>query len=166
MHVIYHILWPGYISIPLHTDNHTRDLVLNSKPNSPPSLTTRSHYSNCYRGLGFGYGSFISLSFGNGFGYGGFHRLGCGCGHGGYGYGSGYGNFGYGYHCHPFFYGRYGFSSFYWNPTPGDQCLKLQRPSKFDLSNWTTKLTLKLFPQKYVVSQNFGHFSIVPISPS
>lgn len=31
MHVIYHILWPGYISIPLHTDNHTRDLVVNSK---------------------------------------------------------------------------------------------------------------------------------------
>ncbi|XP_061048679.1 keratin-associated protein 19-3-like [Eubalaena glacialis] len=71
-----------------------------------------SYYSNYYGGLSYGYGGFGGQGYGYGCGCGSFCRLRYGCGFRGYGYDSGYGSFGYGCHRYPFFYGRYGFSSF------------------------------------------------------
>ncbi|XP_068401796.1 keratin-associated protein 19-8-like [Eschrichtius robustus] len=65
----------------------------------------RSHYSNYYGGLGYGYGGFGGLGYGYGCGCDSFHRLGYGCGFRGYGYDC--------CHYHPLRYGGYGFSSFY-----------------------------------------------------
>ncbi|XP_069396725.1 keratin-associated protein 19-8-like [Delphinus delphis] len=64
---------------------------------------TKSHYSNYYGGLGYGYGGFGGLGYGYGCGCGSFCRLGYGCGFRGYRYG----------YCGPLCYGGYGFSSFY-----------------------------------------------------
>ncbi|XP_044606858.1 keratin-associated protein 19-3-like [Equus asinus] len=72
-----------------------------------------SHYSNYYRGLGYGFGGSSELGHGYGCGCGSFHRMGSS-------FGSGCSSFhrlgsgGFGYRCHrPSFYGGYGFSSFY-----------------------------------------------------
>ncbi|XP_044110907.1 keratin-associated protein 19-7-like [Neovison vison] len=66
-----------------------------------------SYYSNCYGGLGYGYGGFGGLGCGRGWGCGSFHRRGCG-------WGCGWGCRGYRYGCcRPSCYGSYGFSGFY-----------------------------------------------------
>lgn len=62
-----------------------------------------SYSCSYYRGLGCGYGGFSGLSYGCDCGCDRFYRL---------GYGLGYGGYGYGFYC-LFFYGGYGFFSFY-----------------------------------------------------
>ena len=96
-------------------DIHTQVLALTANQTHPPD--TMCHRSSYYGGLGCGYGSFGSLGFGRGCGCGSFRTLGFGSGFGGYGCGSGFGSFGYGYNHCPSFFGRYGFSTFYWNST-------------------------------------------------
>lgn len=67
IHTVYHMFWPGYISILLlKLTSMLRILCWTAnQAHSPHQSDTMSHYSNNYWGLGFGYGGSDGLGFGN-----------------------------------------------------------------------------------------------------